>query len=62
MYSLLILLCISLILVFLIYKFYAKIDRFIKTFLPSQRVIDIKSVMNNLDSENLNQNHDSLGN
>lgn len=54
MYSFIIMLCISLILVFFIYKFYSKIDKFVKQFLPSQRVSNIKDIMNKLDNEVLN--------
>jgi predicted PurR-regulated permease PerM len=46
-------LVISLILIFSIYKYYSKIDTYVKQFLPSQNVADIKEIMNKLDNEEL---------
>jgi len=62
MYSIIIILLISLILVFFIYKFYSKIDSYVKQFLPSQRVSIIKDIMNKLDNEQeLSKKENNLG-
>jgi len=47
MYHIIITLILSIFLIFIIYKFYSKIDSIIKQYLPSQRVLDIKSNMEN---------------
>jgi len=51
MYTIIIILLISLLLVFFIHKFYSKIDKYVKQFLPSQRVVTIKAIMKKLDNE-----------
>jgi len=50
MYDILITILLSLGVIFLIYKFYSKIDSLLKTYLPTQRVIDIKSEMRSIDT------------
>ena len=45
---------ISISIIFIVYKFFPKIDYIIKKYLPSQRVIDIKSDMKSLDNNNIN--------
>ena len=50
MYDIIITFLLSLIIIFLIYKFYSKIDSLLKTYLPTQRVINIKSEMKNIDT------------
>lgn len=41
---------ISILIIFIVYQFFPKIDSIIKKYLPSQRVIDIKSDMKSLDN------------
>jgi predicted PurR-regulated permease PerM len=52
MYKYLIFLFFSCLLIFIIYKFYPKINNFIKQFLPKQSVLDIKATMKKVDKEN----------
>jgi len=47
MYSIVITLVLSIFIIFIIYKFYSKIDSIIKQYLPSQKVVDIKRDMKN---------------
>lgn len=49
MYSIIFITIFSLLLLFIIYNFYSKIDSIVKRYLPTQRVLDIKSEMHNLD-------------
>ena len=47
---------IFIFILFLVYKFYTKLDAFIKQFLKSQRVMNIKAEMKHLDNKILNAN------
>jgi hypothetical protein len=49
MYSILFTIFFSCIIIFFVYKFYPIFDRFIKRFLPNERVTSIKSDMRKLD-------------
>jgi len=49
MYSILFTIFFTFIIIFLVYKFFTKIDKFIKRFLPNERVTSIKSDMRKLD-------------
>jgi len=51
MYSVIITFILSIFIIFIIYKFYSKIDSIVKQYLPSQRVLNIKSTMKNANKE-----------
>jgi F0F1-type ATP synthase membrane subunit b/b' len=45
MYSFIVTFILSVFLIFIVYKFYSRIDNIVKQYLPSQRVLDIKNDM-----------------
>ena len=49
MYLLILFFLITIIIIYIVYRFFPKIDSIIKTYLPSQRVVDIKMEMHSLD-------------
>jgi len=62
MYHIIITFILSIFLIFIVYTFYSKIDNIVKQYLPSQRVLDIKSNMENANKiieENQRENGNS---
>ena len=49
MYLFILFFIVVIIILFLVFKFFPKLDSILKQYLPSQRVITIKSEMNHLD-------------
>jgi hypothetical protein len=58
MYIFILFFIVLLIILFLVYKFFPKLDYFLKQYLPSQRVINIKTEMHNLDKSDMNSKID----
>lgn len=59
MYLFIIFFLIFITILFLVYRFFPKLDSFLKNYLPSQRVINIKSEMNNIDKTMKNSQQNS---
>jgi len=57
MYLIILFLLFSIIIIYIVYQFFPKIDSVIKKYLPSQRVVDIKSEMNSIDNKNSNNDN-----
>lgn len=49
MYAILITFVLSIFLIFIIYRFYSKLDSILKQYLPTQRVLNMKSNMKKVD-------------
>ena len=62
MYIFILFLIVLLIIIFLVYKFFPKLDAFLKQYLKSQRVINIKTEMKHLDNKYLKKNNESQNN